>query len=130
MNRKMQLFARAGQCATFGVLGTQIQLHGCAVVVPNNDWEIFARDAAGGGYSRVPGSVAPGPGRLVLALGADLIVAVMHAGGNTSAPSALVVDASCVGGGSRRRIRSCDDDYRNATRLERIERIERDVLAR
>jgi hypothetical protein len=46
-----------GQCATFGVLGTQIQLHGCAVVVPNNDWEIFARDAAGGGYSRVPGSV-------------------------------------------------------------------------
>ena len=55
---------------------------------------LFASDP-----SRVPGSVAPGPGRLVLALGADLIVAVMHAGGNTSAPSALVVDASCVGAG-------------------------------
>lgn len=55
---------------------------------------LFASDPA-----RVPGAEAPGAGKLVLSLGPDLIVAVLHSGGNTSAPSALVVDASCVGAG-------------------------------
>ena len=47
----------------------------------------------------VPGAQAPGPGKRVVALGPDLIVAIVHNGGNTSAPSALVIDASCVGDG-------------------------------
>jgi hypothetical protein len=55
---------------------------------------LFASDPA-----RVPGAEAPGAGKLVLAMGADLIVAVVHSGSNTSAPSAFVVDASCVGAG-------------------------------
>ena len=45
-----------GACAAFGVLGSQIQLHGCASLVPNNDWAIYVR-AANGSYARAPGSV-------------------------------------------------------------------------
>ena len=45
-----------GACAAFGVFGSQVQLHGCASLVPNNDWSIFVR-AANGSYARAPGSV-------------------------------------------------------------------------
>ena len=45
-----------GACAAFGVLGAQIQLHGCATLVANADWAVYVRDGAGS-YARVPGHV-------------------------------------------------------------------------
>ena len=45
-----------GACAAFGVLGDQIQLHGCLSLVPNSDWVIYNATSAGA-YARVPGAV-------------------------------------------------------------------------
>lgn len=44
-----------GNCSAFGIYNDEIQLHGCAVTVPNLDWTIFARQ--GGGYAQLPGHV-------------------------------------------------------------------------
>ena len=43
-----------GACAAFGVFDQRIQLHGCASTVPNADWLVYARDAAGA-YALLPG---------------------------------------------------------------------------
>lgn len=48
------LCTRDGACAAFGVLGQRIQLHGCALTVPNADWTIYVRDAASGQYRPLP----------------------------------------------------------------------------
>jgi hypothetical protein len=40
-----------GDCAAFGVFRDQIQLHGCAALVPNPDWAVYVADG-GGGYTR------------------------------------------------------------------------------
>ena len=45
-----------GACASFGVFGSKIQLHGCTALVPNADWQIYNRTSTGE-YVRVPGAV-------------------------------------------------------------------------
>lgn len=45
-----------GACAGFGLYDGQIQLHGCLALVPNADWAVYNRTAAGA-YARVPGAV-------------------------------------------------------------------------
>lgn len=44
------------ECKAFGIYENKIQLHGCAVTVPNNDWAIFVQ-SPNGSYTRLPGHV-------------------------------------------------------------------------
>lgn len=51
-----ELCSTDGACAAFGILDSQIQLHGCAVLVPNTDWSIYIHNA-NGSYTRIAGTI-------------------------------------------------------------------------